>query len=459
MTNGSLQYVLLRRLLLYANVAILLLLPVIFELFKTYAVDAYDNELAESAFSLVPYLVKEGGIAKFSMPSEAEQAFRTDQQNRNYYLVLGPKETYLAGDRDLPVGVRESSWRKLPPSVFYDASYHGIGVRVNALRHVMDGQTYLLLAAETTDKRERIKLKILLGLIAPLFVLSVVNGLAIWHGIRLALLPVEEVRVALQKMQQGRLRPLSEVSVPTEIKPLVQEFNALLSRLESSAYAQERFVADAAHQLRTPLAGVRTQLESIRDETVDNDQRARMNRCVEAISRMGHLVHQMLALLTAGSEARGVATHSIADVEAVIRDRSTDWVGAASLKNIDLGFELGPLVLRGDATLIGEMIGNLVDNALTHTPHSSTVTVRCGSGGGAGFIEVEDDGPGIPEAERGRVFERFYRLAGAAPSGSGLGLAIVGDIVRGLNGRVMIQTPLQGAGCLVRIDLPALIDP
>ncbi|MDE2599634.1 MAG: sensor histidine kinase [Rhodocyclaceae bacterium] len=454
MSKDSLYYRLLRRLLISANVAILLLLPVIYQIFKSYAIEAYDVELSEAAFSLEPYLVSKDGVPDFVLPAEAEQAFRSDSYDEEFYLVLGPHRHAIAGDTDLPVEIKENAWHKQSPYVFYDTEMRGKPVRAVALRHIMDGQVYLLLAAETLNKRQRIQIKIMLGLILPLFMLALVNGLAIWRGIRLSLAPIEDIRAALQGMQHGRLHPLEENAQPTEIRPLVQEFNALLTRMDAAALAQQQFVANAAHQLRTPLAGVRTQLEVVRSQIEETELQSRVNRSIEAIDRLNHLVQQMLSLLTAAPGARDVSTVAVVDVSEVVQQRSSEWVRTAALRNIDLGFELSHALVRGDSLLIGEMIANLVDNAIIYAPDAGRVTVRCRIEGECAIIEVEDNGQGIPVEERERVFQRFYRLPGVARKGSGLGLAIVAEIVQGLHGAVRILKPITHAGCLVRVSLP-----
>jgi two-component system sensor histidine kinase TctE len=257
-------------------------------------------------------------------------------------------------------------------------------------------------------------------------------------------------------MQQNDLEPLDESGVPTEIKLLVQEFNGLLQRLDRSMEEQQRFVANAAHQLRTPLAGVRTQLELLRVEFGNELHRQRITQSISAIERLGHLVHQMLALLSSVPGGREISTQTVVNVAEVIRERSTEWVRLAALRYVDLGFELEPVHVYGDALLIGEMIANLVDNAVRYSPADAIVTVRCRQEGEKTIIEVEDNGPGIPAGDRELVFERFYRLpAVTSIPGSGLGLAIVREVAHGLGGTVKIDIPRTGQGCLIQVTCPA----
>lgn len=248
--------------------------------------------------------------------------------------------------------------------------------------------------------------------------------------------------------------PLDTLAAPAEIRPLVSEFNAVLDRLEQAAEAQQRFVANAAHQLRTPLAGIRTQLELLLRSPDATDREARTRHCVGALERLGHLINQMLVLLSAEPGGRHAGLAESVDVPELIRERSPEWIRLAETRGLDLGFELDPAQVIGDRLLLGELMANLVVNALSYTPAPGEVTVRCRSVEGRSLIEVEDTGPGIPPEARQQVFERFFRLPGASQPGSGLGLAIVREIAHGLQGEVEILDPPGGHGSLLRVTLP-----
>jgi two-component system sensor histidine kinase TctE len=292
------------------------------------------------------------------------------------------------------------------------------------------------------------------ALFLPLIFFAAAAGFTIWFGVRHALLPVEDIRRALQGMQHGALKPLDAASAPGEIRPLVAEFNLLLDRLEQAANAQQRFVANAAHQLRTPLAGIRTQLELLPQEADAAERDSRTRQCIGALERLGHLINQMLVLLAAEPGGRQTDLAEHIDLPELVRDRSPEWIRLAENKGLDLGFELQACHVKGDRLLLGEMITNLVNNALIYTPPPGEVTLRCGEIGGKAFVEVEDTGPGIPPEFRERVFERFFRLPAASSPGGGLGLPIVREIARGFGGRVDILTPVSGKGALLRVSLP-----
>jgi two-component system sensor histidine kinase TctE len=417
--------------------------------------DAYDHDVSNSTLSLVRHLQIVDGEARFIFPTEAEQVLRTDSRDQIYYLVLGPGGRFIAGDRDVPI---QEVLRRPPRSsepLMYNATYRGHDVRVSAIQQEIAGQSYLFLTAETTRKRAVLATNSAIATVLSMFVLAAASALMVWNSTSRALAPIEKIRIALHEMAHNNLKPLDESQAPTEIRPLVQEFNSLLQRLDNSVEAQQRFVANAAHQLYTPLAGVRTQLELLRDDVGSAQHSQHITQSIQAIERLSHLVHQMLALLSSVPGGRAQSTKTLVDTAEVIRERSTEWVRLAAPRNVDLGFELETAYVYADPVLVGEMIANLVDNAVRYSPVGAVVTVRCRREVQKVVIEVEDNGPGIPPDELEFVFERFYRLStSTSVPGSGLGLAIVREVARGLGGEATIYGPRDRQGCLVRVECP-----
>jgi two-component system sensor histidine kinase TctE len=454
---SSLRKTLIWRLSLSFGITLLLLTPLIYQLIQRPASKAYDQDISDGTRALISHLQIIQGKAHFDFPHEAEQVLRTDSRDAIYYLVLGPNKDFIAGDRDLPVRKALDRLRGSSDHMLYNTVYHEQDLRISAIKQEIDKQPFWFFTAETINKRTELAVDSATAALLSLVVLVIVSLINVWLGISHALVPLDNIRRALHDMQNDRnLKRLSEVDVPTEIKPLVQEFNSLLNRLESSVEIQQRFVANAAHQLRTPLAGVRTQLELLHNETDDAVQGERITQSIQAIARLSHLVHQMLALLSSVPGGREFSTKILVDIAEVIRDRSTEWVRLAAPREIDLGFELESAYVHGDPLLIGEMISNIVDNAVRYTPVGAAVTVRCSKQNQTVIIEVEDNGTGIPLGESELVFERFYRLSTSTSiSGSGLGLAIVREVARGLDGDAQIYVPKSGKGCLVRIECPA----
>jgi two-component system sensor histidine kinase TctE len=455
--NSSLRNVLLRWLLMPFGACILILLPITYQLLHQHAVEAYDQALADASLALVPHLDVADGKVSFDFPTAAEEVLRTDRYDEIYYLVLGKNHQFIAGDKDLPASDLGNLNQIKSESLLYDAVFRGRNIRVSAVQRIIGGISYIFIVAETTFKRDRIAADLRIALIAPVMILALATAMTILFAIRHALAPMELIRLTLKNMQDRDLRPLDEQQAPIEIRPLVHEFNALLGRLDAASEAQQRFVANAAHQLRTPLAGVRTQLELAAIEPEEVQRSKRISQSIAAVVRLGHLINQLLTLLSAAPGGRDGHHGAQVDIPDIIRERSTEWVRLATARNIDLGFELNSARINGDALMVGEMIANLVDNALRFTPFGGTVTVRCGMDFRLAFIEVEDNGPGIPSAERKRVFERFFRLPNATASGSGLGLSIVQEIAHGLDGKAIITSPASGVGTIVQIQIPCLV--
>jgi two-component system, OmpR family, sensor histidine kinase TctE len=449
----SLRKALLLWLLLPAGLAVITFLPLAFHLVHQPAMEALDQALADASLALVPHLEVVDGKPRFIFPAAAEQVLRADRVDDIYYLVLGPNNRFVAGDAGLPHEPPEGEDSHADRVSFY-SHFHDHPIRVSAVRRTIADEPFIFVTAETTRKREQLRVDLAFALILPLIFFAGATGLTIWFGIRHALLPVEDIRRALQSMEHRAMKPLDAASAPGEIRPLVEEFNRALERLEQASDAQQRFVANAAHQLRTPLAGIRTQLELLQREPDANEREARSHQCIGAIERLGHLINQMLVLLSAEPGGRHASLAETLDIPELIRERSPEWVRLAETRGIDLGFELEPARVTGDGLLLGEMVANLVVNALNYTPTAGEVTIRSREAGGKVIIEVEDNGPGIPPEARARVFERFFRLPAASAPGSGLGLAIVREIAHGFGGEVSVLSPPGGQGALFKVCLP-----
>lgn len=453
----SLRKSLLLWLLLPAALAILTFLPLAYHLVHQPAMEALDQALADASLALIPHLEVVNGEPRFVFPPAAEQVLRTDRVDDIYYLILGPANRFVAGDAGLPheAGPDDEVHGE---RTSFNSHFRGHRVRVTAIHRTISDEPFIFVTAETTRKRDQLKLDLAVALLLPLMFFAGATGITIWFGVHHALLPVEGIRRALHGMEHRALQPLDESAAPIEIRPLVTEFNQVLDRLEEAADAQQRFVANAAHQLRTPLAGIRTQLELLQREPDATERDARTRHCVGAIERLGHLINQMLVLLSAEPGGRHTNLAATVDLPELIRERSPEWIRLAEARDLDLGFELQAARVNGDRLLLGEMIANLVANALNYTPAPGEVTIRCRTDGSHSLIEVEDTGPGIPPANRQQVFERFFRLPAASHPGSGLGLAIVREIAHGAGGEVDILDTPDGRGVLLRVSLPAFAD-
>jgi two-component system sensor histidine kinase TctE len=256
----------------------------------------------------------------------------------------------------------------------------------------------------------------------------------VWLALSRGLSPLAELQQRIRARKPDDLSPIEAGQVPEEISPLVGSLNDLLERLSHSIEAQKRFIADAAHQMKTPLAGLRTQSELALRQTDREEIHRSLLQLAKSSESATRLVNQLLAL--AHAEHQGPAAKPMVPVSLndLARDVVHDWVQTSFARKIDLGFEEPEreVAVLGNPVTLRELLSNLIDNALRYTPSKGTVTVRVKSDAERkqAILEVEDNGPGIPPAERGRIFERFYRVLGSGTEGSGLGLAIVREVAQ-----------------------------
>ena len=416
----------------------------------------FDRQLGETARVLAQQISVRPGprgapVAEFRLPASAADLLRADEADDIYYQVLGLRGEFISGDSTIPVPL------DLPLGAagevrFRDDTINNTAVRVAYLWVFVEGAPApgegapagpLVQVAETLGKRSRLATEIIKGVILPQFVILPLAVLLVWLALARGIAPLN----ALQKRIRGReshdLSPLDERDVPEEVAPLVRAINDLLARLDKSMGAQKHFLADAAHQLKTPLAGLRTQAELAQRE-IDAGQTdpQQLKKSLQQIARSSqsaaHMVNQLLAMARAEDKEHAARKQEV-NIARLATETVRDFVPRSLEKRIDLGYEgpensagrahPAPLV-TGHALLLRELIRNLVDNALHYTPAGGSVTVRVVEDpfGQVVVLQVEDSGPGIAPAEREKVFQPFYRSLGTNVDGSGLGLAIVREI-------------------------------
>ena len=278
----------------------------------------------------------------------------------------------------------------------------------------------------------------------------------VWIGIGRGLAPLERLRQEIEARSHRDLRPVAEEHAPVEVRPVVHALNNLLAQLGATLRAQQQFVANAAHQLRTPLAGLRMQAEYGLQQRDPAEWRRVLATLKLATERTAHLANQLLTLArTEGGNLQSEAMRPL-DLRAVAERVTEESMPRAIAKNIDLGLELGAATISGDELLIGELLSNLFDNAITYAREGGRITIRTRSEAHAAVLEVEDDGPGIPLDEREKVFGRFYRVEGSPGEGCGLGLAIVREIAHLHGAAVTIETAASGNGTLIVVRFPVI---
>ncbi|WP_299450537.1 sensor histidine kinase [uncultured Pigmentiphaga sp.] len=400
---------------------------------QSIAVAPYDRALANTVLALAQQVQDVNGRARLQLPDSAREMLRADETDSVFYLVLGSKGEYLGGDRELPLPSLE---HPLPGIVQYrDDVMRGFAVRVAytwvALPTSPGAQPALVQVAETLEKRSQLANEIIKGVILPQVVVLPLAVVLVWFGLSRGIAPLGKLQERLRARRPDDLSPIDEREVPQEIAPLVRAMNELLQRLSANVAAQKRFVADAAHQMKTPLAGIRTQAELALRNDSPEDMQASLRHLIAGAERATRLVNQLLALARAEDTGSPLDTSIRVDLQAIASEQTQNRVQEALAKGIDLGLEGSetPVEVSGNALLLAEMISNLIDNALRYAP-SGAVTVRVTDDEKGPLLEVEDSGPGIPAEERELVFDRFYRILGSEAAGSGLGLAIVREIAQ-----------------------------
>jgi two-component system sensor histidine kinase TctE len=422
-----------------------------------YANKPYDLALIERAHSLAAQLRLGSGHVQFDAPPATTRPLASEVSDRTFYTVTLPDGRTLAGNARLPRPPAFLSDKKQEP-VFSDAELKGEKIRMVSLRYptAEPGGYVQLQMAETVGKRQALTRGILGNIVIPQLLLIVLAGGAVWYALKRGLMPLEHLRQEVAQRSREDLSLLDEKRAPLEVWPLIGAVNALLLRLKQAMEAQKRFSADAAHQLRTPFAGLKTQAELALRETDPERVRHALQQILAGAERCNHLVNQLLALARNEPGSHAYGNFVQLDLNRLAQDIAMEWVPEALKKNIDLGFEGSSQILpvRGDAIGLKEMIGNLLDNAIRYTPAGGAVTLRVGYEEGGAVLRVEDSGPGIPEEQREQVFERFYRILGSGQQGSGLGLAIVREVAQLHGARISLGAGAAGKGTLVTVHFP-----
>ena len=401
-------------------------------------------------------------VFAFTLQRAAATLLHGDDETNRRFQVLGHRGELLAGEAALRVPSLDA---KADGQVhFRDDKLRDEPVRVAYLwlggGQASDGEA-LVQVAETLDQRRRLATDMIRDVLLPQFLILPVAALLMWFAISRGIRPLNELQARIRRRDANDLSPIPEHEVPDEVAPLVSSINDLLQRLDRSLAVQRQFLADAAHQLKTPLAGLRTQAELAARE-IDSGRgdpesiKHSLRQIGISTQRAAHMVNQLLSMARAESAGQPLRQQWV-DLGALTRAVVRDFVPRALERRIDLGYE-GPQAeggvgaqtarMEAEPVLLGELVRNLVDNALLYTPAGGTVTVRVLNDpvAQAAVLQVEDDGPGIPAAERELVFQAFYRRLGTQTDGSGLGLAIAAEIAQRHRARITVADARADAG-------------
>jgi two-component system sensor histidine kinase TctE len=428
---------------------------------------AYDRTLLASAKAIGELLGVDGSgddarlVA--AVPYAALEAFETDSRSRLYFKVLGFKGEMVSGYEDLPPWTGRLPEQSAYPALvdFYDDRYQGEPVRMAVLVQPVAGQTGMGLAtiqvAETLDLRRGLARELLLDTLWRQAALLAVIAAVVWIVVQRATRPVRDLSQALQAREPDDLSPLQAPGLPAELTPLIVATNEALSRQARLLEHQKRFVRDASHQLRTPLAVLKVQVQSARQGDVEPGQA--LAEIDTTVARATQLANQMLALARAEQMRQPGEDMPVQDWAEIVRGVALDLAPLIAKQALDFDIDTVPAPIQSHEWALRELTRNLLHNAIQHTPVGGRLAISLAVQAGRAGLVISDGGPGLTPQQQERLFLPF--AAGHTGKGSGLGLAICQALVQSLGGEIELANRLEQervAGLDARVALP-LADP
>ena len=409
-----------------------------------------DRRLKDAANSLMQRVQVKDGRASLNLNPYARPPLPSSDSIR--FALRDSRGHLLAGDEHLPIiALSNESSELLALAQLEDHTVRTLTSRFDTANG--------LFTITVADIRRTAEPEARLGLMSTLlwdFVQLDLTLVLVWVGIQLGLRPLRRLRDEIASRSPLDLRPIEESSIPREISPVVVTLNRLFGMLRNSVQSQQQFIADTAHQLRTPITGMQAQLGLLVAEVSAQPIKARLISLQEGVKQLAHSANQLLSLARADPAANLSAKNQIVDLQSIVNEVAAKFFDRALQSNIDLGVDATSVSIRADPSLLDDLLSNLVDNALKYTPPDGSVTVSAGQKEGSPYLAVVDSGTGIPESERQRVRQRFYRMQNSPGHGSGLGLAIVDEIARLYDATMSIEAGSDGIGTRVSIRFPAL---
>jgi len=398
-----------------------------------------DRRLKEAAIAVAAHVhVKDGQISL----ERSEAAPRLPAADSVLFAVRDTQGHLIDGDARLPA----------VPMAITQLDHRSI--RSVTTRFEISGGAVLVTVADMRSIAEPAARYGLMSTLLWDFVQLDITLVLVWVGIQLGLRPVKRLREEIAARSPQDLRPIDEATVPREIAPAVVTLNRLFAALRSSVQSQQQFIANTAHQLRTPLTGLQAQLDLLIAESAAEPVKGRLLTLQEGIRQLAHSANQLLTLARADPAVNIASKQQTVALDAIVGDVAARFFDRALQSHIDLGIDVTAASISADPALIDDLLSNLVDNALKYTPAGGSVTASTGQVNGKAHITVEDTGPGIPEADRERVRQRFYRLPNSPGHGSGLGLAIVDEIAGLYGATVTIGPGSAGNGARIVVRFP-----
>ena len=446
---------------------LVLLLPLIFisaiagyYLASQYTNLAYDKSLYRTALALADQVSLEALGVQVNLPQVAKDLLEFDEDDDVYFRILGPRGDLIDTHNDLPL---PNTYPKADQTQYYYATLSGEKLRVVIYTLPISSETVAstsqnsvyVMVGESLTKRAEMANEILFSMLIPQLIMIVLVSGLLFFGIKRGLHPLDKLKTDLSERNLNDLSPIDNSKVPTELRPLLNAFNDLLARVSGGISKEQRFIADAAHQLKTPLAGLKTQAElALREKNPDKIAHA-LGQINQASGNLSHMINQLLVLSKAEPDSATYLTFAPVDLCQLAQSVTGDWVAAALQKNIDLGFESTGLlagnktaIVDGNALLLRELMNNLIDNAIRYTLAGGRITVGIRQENKTTIFYVQDNGIGLAAENQALVFERFYRVLGTQQEGCGLGLTIVHEIAGRHSATVSVTSEGEGKGTL-----------
>jgi two-component system, OmpR family, sensor histidine kinase TctE len=416
---------------------------------------AYDKSLYRIALSLADQVNVEEGDIQVNLPEIAKDLVEFDEDDDVYFRIIGPKGDLVATHTSLPL---PKTFPKADEHFYYQTKLNKETLRTIIFALPLDEeftQPIYVMVGETLKKRTQIAEEMLLSMLLPQLLIGLLVSGLIFMGIKRGLSPLDKLKTDLSNRDINNLSPINNAAAPAELQPLLHAFNEMLAKVSSNIGRQQRFIADASHQLKTPLAGLKTQAELAMREKNPAKIKHAIGQINQASGNLSHLVSQLLTLTKAEPDNGEFLAFKTLDLCELAQTTTADWVTKALQNNIDLGYEssLKTAPILGNAVLLRELMNNLIDNAILYTPAGGSITtgVKLSSEKQAGnktIFYVQDNGNGISIEHQSKIFERFYRVLGTQKEGSGLGLTIVQEIANRHKASVQVVSEGEGKGTL-----------
>ncbi|MES2635151.1 MAG: sensor histidine kinase N-terminal domain-containing protein [Pseudomonadota bacterium] len=423
-----------------------------------FATLAHDRSLHEIARELVLHVHGDRGRVVLELSPAAERLLLQDPEDKLFFRVTTRSGQMLGGETDFPLPGNGNA------RINGEARFYPTQVRQHEVRAVAawlpwegaaPGDEVLVQVAETLRQRTALAHDILLMTLLPQLLLVLLASAAVYIGVASGLKPLERLKAAVSARSHTHLGPLDTAGVPGEVRPIVEEVNDLMSRLGQSLESRDRFIADAAHQLKTPVSGLKAQIELALRESDPERLKHSLAQLYISTERLARLVRQLLELARNEPGAATVQLEPL-DLRALALSTSMEWVPQALRAGVDLGFDSVEIPMRvlGEPERLRELVNNLIDNAIRYSARGGRVTVSTWLEGAHVCLAVGDDSTRIPQAERARIFERFHRILGTHADGSGLGLAIVSEIASLHGACIRLEDDTDGVGNRFILDFP-----